>query len=89
MTKFDGASASAYIRVKNATFFCDSSDSPSTGDRVLHAARGDQVGLLDEIEQKIVRPRVVLETRVAGIRRGDRLDVAAEHLHPARLPQLR
>ena len=30
MTKFDGASASTYWRVKNATFFCDSSGSPST-----------------------------------------------------------
>ncbi len=56
---------------------------------MLHVPRGDQVGLLDEVEQEIVRPRVVLETRVARIRYGDRRQVLAEHLHPARLPQLR
>ena len=64
--KLEGASASTYWRVKNATFFSDSSDRPSTpatAARVCRAAM--QVGLLDVVEEEIARPVLVLEARVA------------------------
>jgi len=58
------------------------------GDRVLDVARGDQVGLLHVVEQEVVRPVGVLETRVTLRGGGDRRDRLPEQLHPARLPQM-
>ena len=60
---------------------------PDLRDRPLDMARGDQVGLLDVVEEEIGRPVLVLEAQVALRRLGDRFRVDAERLHPARLPE--
>ena len=47
-------------------------------DRALDPARGQQITLLDEIEQRIVAPRLVAKAAVLGGRFDDRLGLAAE-----------
>ncbi len=86
--KLDGERASTYWRVKKATFlpgFLGQSLDARNG--VLDVARGDQVGLLDVVEEEVARPVGVLEARVALRRLGDRRRLQAGRLHPARLPQ--
>ena len=59
-----------------------------TGHGVMDVASGDQVGLLDEIEQEVLFPIFVLETVVTLFRGGDRGSVGhAHHLHHGTLPQ--
>ena len=47
-------------------------------DRALHPARGQQIALLDEVEQRVVAPRLVAKAAVLGGRLDDRLGLAAE-----------
>ena len=86
--KFDGDSASTYWRVKKSTFFFDSAGRPvDPRHDVVDVARGDEVALLDVVEDEVVLPVLVLEAVVALRRRGDRLGRLAEELEPRRLPQ--
>ena len=48
-------------------------------DRRLHPARGQQIALLDEVEDRVVAPRLVAEAAVAGRGLDHRLGLAAEH----------
>ena len=88
--KFDGASASMYWRVKKSTFFRVCWSRPSTfGDGLVQPARGDEIRLLDVVEQEMLLPVVVAKTLVAlgGLRDGrGRLPHQLEH---RRLPQRR
>ncbi len=87
--KFDGASASMYWRVKKSTFFFVPSSRPSTlPTDVVQPARGDEVALLDVVEQEVLLPVLVPESLVAFRRRGDRLGGSAQQLHRRRLPQV-
>ena len=64
--KFDGASASMYWRVKKSTFFLVCSGEPlDAADLVVQPARGDQVRLLDVVEQEVLVPVLVPEALVA------------------------
>ena len=64
------------------------SSSPSTSFTVvLQPARGQQVGLLDEVEDDLVLPRRVLEALVARGGLDHRLDRLAQHPPRGRLPQ--
>src|SRR6266404_6205394 len=64
-----------------------SSGGQNLGNRVLNVTRGDQIRLLDVVEEKVLRPLLVLEAPVPFGGLGDRLRFHAEHLHPARLPE--
>ena len=55
-------------------------------DRALDAARGQQVTLLDEVEQGVVAPRLVAKAPVVGRGLDNRLGIAAEEALRGALP---
>ena len=64
--KFDGASASMYWRVKKSTFFFGVLvEAVDARHLVVQPARGDEVALLDVVEQEVLVPVLVLEALVA------------------------
>ena len=70
-----------YWRVKKSTFFLRLVvEALDVGDRVVQPARGDEVALLDVVEQEVLLPVLVLEALVALGRRGDRLAARAHQL---------
>ena len=54
----------------------------------LQAAGGEQIGLLDEVKDHVLRPFLVLETLVAGGRLDQRCAVLTEQAIDAVLPQI-
>src|SRR5271165_2623504 len=56
-------------------------------DHVLHVARRQQVGLLDEVEHLVLAPGVILEAPVGGGRVDHRLGLDAHHPPGGVLPQ--
>ncbi len=56
-------------------------------DRALQAAGGQQIALLDEVEERVVTPRLVAEAAVFRGRLDDRLGLAAEKALRRALPQ--
>ena len=58
------------------------------GHRLLQPARGNQVGLLDVVEQRMFLPIVVLEALVAFGRLDDGIHRRAQHFERRRLPQV-
>ena len=64
--KLDGEKASVSILVKNSTRRLVSGSTPSTpADQLVQPVRGDQVGLLDHVEHRVVRPVRIGEALVA------------------------
>ncbi len=57
-------------------------------DRILHPVRGEEVGLLDEVEDSALLPIGVLEALVAAGRRNDRVDIVAEQALGGVLPEI-